>query len=485
MKTYKYIILVGLLTLLSCDDFLDNQPLSEVTTSGDIDVTTTSKYKSADDARTELNGAYKYFQENIFSLELFVLNDVQSDNCYLGNDEVPGMQVDNMKVTSMNTKLALYWGEYYGIAGIGTSVIENTRLMDNSLISDTDRKSLIAEGRFLRALAYLDIVRLWGDAPLTLKLIPTINKDNIDEVYPLYYPARSTSAEIYEAIINDLNAAVPDLPSSKKGVFNGSKGAAYGLLAKAYASRGVKAERDYNKVVEYCDKVIAEGYSLLPSYDDLWNPNNKGTSESIFEVAYTAEQPNWACWVLLKEEDGTVTWRRYCTPTHELLSKYEANDTRKASSFIWKEAPYDAYYSSSSYPFAYKIREKYSNIILMRLADIILLKAEALVELNRSAEAIDLVNQIRNRAGLTDLNKNMSQNEARLAVEKERQLELVLEGHRWFDLVRNERMVDVMTQHKGPDGKPFLNDVQSFRSLLPIPQTERDINTSLTQNEGY
>ena len=83
----------------------------------------------------------------------------------------------------------------------------------------------------------------------------------------------------------------------------------------------------------------------------------------------------------MKEDDGSVTWRRYCTPTHDLVAKFDKEkDTRYASSILWKSVPYDTYWPADSYPLSYKIREKTSNIILMRLADILLLKAEALVE---------------------------------------------------------------------------------------------------------
>lgn len=486
MKTYKYFILAsGMIFSLSCNDFIDKQPLSDFTSTGSTDTTLTSEYSNADDAQSGLNGAYSKFKQDIFQLENFMIGDIQSDNCYLGADETAGEDIDRLVTTSMNAKVALDWKEYYGMAGTATTVIENTRLMADGAITNDKRNAIIAEAKFIRAYAYFDIVRIWGDAPLVTKLIPAITNDNIEQVYPLLYPPRTASDSIYNQIVNDLTTAIPYLTSMSNGAFQATKGAAYALLAKVYATKGAIADRDYKTVVDYCDKVLAEGYKLVDDYDALWQADNKFTSESIFEVLYTAESPNWAYWVLLKESDGTVTWRRYCTPTHELLAKYDKNDVRKTASFIWKSAPYNVYYPANNYPFAYKIREKNSNIILMRLADIILLKAEALVELNRIPEAIVLVNQIRSRAGLTDLDQSLSQSAARLAVEKERQLELVLEAQRWFDLVRNGRMVAVMSQHKDGNGNLYISNVESYRNLWPIPQEQIDINSSLTQNEGY
>lgn len=486
MKIYKYLALAtGLFLMVSCNDFIDKEPLSDFTSEGSNDTIIKTKYKNVGDAESELNGAYSKFKQDIFQLENYMIGDIQSDNCYLGADETAGEDIDRLVTTSINVKVGIDWEQYFGMIGTATNVIENTRLMEEGTIKDDDRNRIIAEARFIRAFAYFDVVRLWGDAPMVLELLPPITNDNIDRVYPLLYPPRTSAEKIYETIINDLTTAVPYLSSTGNGAFKATKGAAYALLAKVYATQGARASRDYNKVVTYCDNVLAEGYKLVNDYESLWLPENKFTTESIFEVLYTADAPNWAYWVLLKEADGSVTWRRYCTPTQEFLAKYEKNDVRKNSSFIWRSVPYDVYYPAKNYPLAYKIREKNSNIILMRLADVILLKAEALVELNRVSEAIDLVNQIRNRAGLTDLDKTISQSAARLAVEKERQLELVLEGQRWYDLLRNERMIDVMSQHKDGNGNLYIKKIDPYRNLWPIPQKQIDLNQSLVQNEGY
>ena len=123
----------------------------------------------------------------------------------------------------------------------------------------------------------------------------------------------------------------------------------------------------------------------------------------------------------------------------------------------------------------------------MRLADFLLLKAEALVEIGQSGEAMDIVNKIRERAGLgaSSLNREMSQADARLAVENERQLELYMEAQRWYDLLRNDRMLEVMRKHKDQKGNLIFSDLQEFRTKWPVPQEEMDKNTNLVQNEGY
>lgn len=471
----------------ACESFLDQDPRSEFTHDG-IEVNT--RYKDKSEALAGLEGAYNSFKRDIFQLENYSINDIQSDNCYAGSDGIVDEDIDLLKLTPSNTKVKIVWDQYNAMAGNATSVIENTKLMTSDLISDSEKMRIIAEAKFIRAWAYFDMVRLWGDVPMRLKLLPTLTGENLEELLPEIFRPRSPQEEVYAQILSDLdeNETIKHLDSKGSGAFKATKGAAYALLAKVVATNGPKASRDYNKVISYCDKVSAEGYGLVDDFDDLWKADNKFTKESIFEVYYTAEQPNWAFWVLLKEEDGTVTWRRYCTPTHEFITKFDKEkDTRYASSIIWKPAPYEVHYPKANYPFSYKIREKSSNIILMRLADVLLLKAEALVEANKPAEAIDIVNQIRERAGLgaSSLKNTMPQAEARLAVEKERQLELYMEAQRWYDLLRNDRMLDVMKSHKDKNGKVLFGGLQSFRVKWPVPQKERDMNKFLTQNEGY
>lgn len=478
------------LSLGSCADFLDEKPQSDFMQEGTGTENLVSKYTSLADAESELQGAYSSFKTDIFQQENFMINDVQSDNCYVGGDGINEETIDLIKMYSTNVKVGLVWEQYFSMAGSATNVIENTRLMESSIISDADKARIMAEAKFIRAWAFFDMVRIWGDLPMVLQLIPTITSQNLDTWYPVMYPERTSEEQVYAQIIDDLDEdnTIKYLDSQNKGAFKATKGAAYGLLAKVLATRGEKSSRDYNKVIDYCNKCISEGYQLIATFDDLWNPDNKFTTESIFEVYYTIDSPTWAYWTLLKEDDGTVTWRRYCTPTQDLIAKYDkTKDVRYASSIIWKKAPYDVYYPASNYPFSYKIREKNSDIILMRLADILLLKAEALVELNRSPEAIDIVNAIRERAGfgISSLNRDMSQSNARLAVENERQLELYMEGQRWYDLVRNDRMLDVMRKHKDQNGKLLFADLESFRYKWPIPQSEMDKNIRLTQNEGY
>lgn len=477
--------------LVSCEKFLDEKPQSELTKEATEVSSLESAYKTVSDAQSELNGVYALFKADIYEACNYYFGDCMTDNCYIGGDGVNEEQFDNIALTATNSLIGIMWSQYYAVVGSATNVIENTKLMDSSIIDDVTRAQIIADAKFARAYVLFDIVRLWGAAPMALLLIPSITAENLDEWYPIMYPARTSEDDIYKQILEDLDqSTIDNLPSKNHGAFLGSKGAAYALLAKVYATMGEKSTRDYNKVIEYCQKVENEGYSLVDNFDDLWTVTNKFSSESIFEMYFSdaAEQHNWAYWVLLSDKSGdvVVSWRRYCTPTQDLLAKYDKdNDVRYGSSFYWASVPYDTYYPAKNYPLAYKIRQKESDIILMRLADILLLKAEALVETGNYKEAMEIVNnKIRSRAHVAAINAT-SADQARLAVENERQLELVLEGQRWFDLVRNDRLEAVMKTAHDKNGNLRFTEIPSWRQKFPIPQDQIDINERLTQNEGY
>lgn len=478
-------------SLVACEKFLDEKPQSDLTKENTQTQEQVSAYSSVSDAKSELNGVYALFKADIYEGNAFYIGDCMSDNCYIGGDGVSEEQLDNLTVSATNSVIATSWSQFYAIVGSATNVIENVKLMDSSLIDDATRAQIIADAKFARAWVLFDIIKYWGDAPMTLQLIPSITVDNIGKWYPIMYPSRTSEEEIYAQIISDLDEnTINNLPSKSAGAFCGTQGAAYGLLAKVYATMGKKSERDYSKVVDMCDNVIKQGYSLVPDFESLWTVDGKFSSESIFEMYFsdTAEQHNWAYWVLLTDVSGdvVVSWRRYCTPTQDIVAKFDKEkDVRYKSSIYWTAVPYDTYWPAKNYPLAYKIRQKESDIILLRLADILLLKAEALVELNRPKDALMIVNDIRNRAGLSGLSLSLSVAEARLAVENERQLELLFEGQRWWDLIRNERMEEVMKTAHDKNGNLRFSEIPAWRAKLPIPQAQIDINERLTQNIGY
>jgi hypothetical protein len=187
-------------------------------------------------------------------------------------------------------------------------------------------------------------------------------------------------------------------------------------------------------------------------------------------------------------------WKKFNIPSNDLVKAFddEQDAIRKASSIVFQDVTgkwTDPHYPQTDYPFVNKYRNNTSpspqNYILLRLADILLLKAEALNELGDVAGAAALVNQIRTRVQLPNTSAN-TQEAMRLAIEKERRLELAFEGHRWYDLKRTGRSIEVINNAKVPDGiTPEGYNLTQNRLLWPIPQAELDKNSKLTQNPGY
>jgi hypothetical protein len=187
-----------------------------------------------------------------------------------------------------------------------------------------------------------------------------------------------------------------------------------------------------------------------------------------------------------------MDWKKFNIPSNDLVNAFDAeqDQIRKNSSIVFMDVTgkwSDAHWPQTHYPFLNKYRLYLSpspqNYIFLRLADIILLKAEALNELGDVSGAAELVNQIRSRVSLPNTTAS-SQADMRLAIEKERRLELAFEGHRWYDLKRTGRAIEVINNAIDEDGNKLYNLTEN-RLLWPIPQAELDKNQNLTQNPGY
>ena len=344
------------------------------------------------------------------------------------------------------------------------------------------------------------MARLWGSFPVITNISKTITSDNIDEVYPTYYPPRSTSEECYQQIISDLLDAekyAPDFDPSDRTVM--SKTVAQAMLAKVYAEKTVQ---DYSKVIEYAEKVRATaGLELEPDYHTLWGWDDvakdcvkRNTSEGILEVHWTSGNGNWESWMYgrcLENYDYYFTWAKWITPSRDLINDFtnEGDDVRFNETVVYYTCTWSNYYPASNYPFMYKLRSGYNNEYKLRLADIILLEAEAYAWQGNIPQAEKLVNIIRERAKLPDLTSAQTASKETMidAVLHERRLELALEGERWFDLVRNGKVEKVMNglDDRDPGRHKQVKKFDENSYLLPIPQTALDENSNLEQNPGY
>lgn len=463
---------VPLMMHTGCSKFIDKSPVS--------DLTTQNFYKTDKDAEAGLVGAYNSLGDQFYIWDYITNGDARSDNSYAGGDNPDNFQIDNFTVAATNGNISRDWSGLYSGIGKANAVLDNVPNISDALFSDPDRKKqIIAEAKFLRAFHYFHLVPLYGKLPL----VTSLTQD--------FYPARSSVEEVYAQIEKDLTEAETDLPAPGAGIAAGrvTKGAAEALLAKVYAQ-----ELKYSEALDYCNKVLTYNYSLMAVYDQLFDGNHENNSESIFEIQHVANTfGSYAPNMMLPASITGESWIKFNTPTHDLVTamQAEAGSARLNASIVFAYSPTavpSPYTASELIPYVYKFRNPNgwnspNNQAIIRLADIILLKAEALNELNRTAEAVPLVNTIRTRAGLPNITVT-SQTDVRAAILKERRYELAFEGERWNDLLRagNTYLISVMNAQKKGDGSNLNYNVDAGKILFPVPQSERDKNHNLDQN---
>jgi len=487
MKNFaRSLILTGLvLSLFSCKEFLDLEPISQ-----SIAVANTSAdsvlYNTASEVEAALGGAYGDFKNEYFQLDYFVNGDAQSDDAYAGADNPANFQIDDYNLDATNSNVSRDWAYLYTTIGKVNAVINNVEKVNDPALTAQRVQEIIGEASFIRAFMYFQLVQLWGDVPLQLTEVKSISAANLDEIYPLLFPARASQAEVYDQIIKDLETALTRVKPTNVHKGYVTTGAVNAMLAKVHATI---EPHDWNKVLTYCNAVIDGPYSLLPEYDDLWDNANENTDEAIFEINYSggSSDGNWGT----KMFRG-LDWKKFNIPSNDLVQAFddEGDLIRKENSIIFLDVSgkwSDEHWPQINYPFINKYRNfeegSPQNYIFIRLADILLLKAEALNELGQPG-AKELVDMIRARVDLPGTPAS-TQAEMRLAIEKERRLELAFEGHRWYDLRRTGRAIDVINNAKGVGGEPLGYNLTPSKLFWPIPQAELDKNTNLTQNDGY
>ena len=485
MKNIAKILFSAVLVLgfFSCTKFLDLKPVSD-----GIAVENKSSdsilYKTASEAEAALAGVYGDFRNEYFELDYFVNGDAQSDDAYAGADNPANFQIDDYNIDATNLNVTRDWAYLYATIGKANAVIDNVNNVPDVTLTADRKKQIIGEASFIRAFMYFQLVQLWGDVPIVLKSVRVFNL----EILPMLFPPRNTTAEVYAQIIKDLETALSSVKATAINKGYATTGAVNAMLAKVYATQ---EPHDWNKVNTYCDAVIAGGYSLLPQYDQLWDNAHENSAESIFEINYegTNSSGNWGVGMFVG-----LDWKKFDIPSNDLVAAFDAeNDAvRKNSSINWLNISgkwSDQHWPQTNYPFIHKYRlvqwPSAQNYIFIRLADILLLKAEALNQNGDVAGAAALVNQIRHRVNLPNTSAGTKDAMA-LAIEKERRLELAFEGVRWFDLKRTGRVMTVINALTNfGTGVTQSYNLTGNRLIWPIPQAEMDKNTQLVQNPGY
>ena len=483
MKLKYNLIAIALLgfSFSSCSDFLEQNPQT--------DLSENDFYKTADDILSAVNGAYSSLQEGDIYGNWYVFGEIPSDNTrnQLSGSVTTQNEFDQFYIDTQNSMIANFWKAAYKVINRTNTILGR---IDGIEINTELANRYKLECKFIRALMYFNLVRVYGDVPLVLKEI------SISESYDIL---REPKENVYNQIIADLKEA-QDLPVSYSTAEDGraTQGAAKALLANVYMTLHKYAEAE-----TILAEIINSGrYSLLENtpgslnidgYKNVFSPVNHNSKEGIFEIQFLkggyGEGSNYAN-NFAPENSGTNVVAVGGTggnniPEMDFYNAYEEGDLRRDFSMSlgyydnrknneWVESRYVCKFMDVPY----QNNDASNNYPVIRYADVILMYAEALNQNGKTAEACKYLNMTRRRGfgyqttetSPVDL-QTTDKAQFALMVEQERRVELAFENHRWFDLIRTGRAVEVM-RSKGFS----LNETNL---ICPIPQKQIDVNPKL------
>lgn len=505
MKIFRYLYKPALISLValglnSCsDEFLNEEPRGLPSSA--------TLFEDEAGAIKATNGIYSYLRNwNVVGFPYFGIQMLPSDDVDVGSSpgdgSYPRLELINSFTYDPTTgELNGFWvGAYTGI-NHANQVIYNVPSIE---MDEALKARLIGEAKFLRAFFYFNLVRGFGEVPL------------IDKVYTDPEDARtavpkSTEEEIYDFIVQDLQAAIEALPLKSEyaggELGRATKGAAQGMLAKVYLFR-----QDYANAQQQAREVIQSGeYSLHPDFREVFLPAQENGSESLFEAqiidredqAISNEYTKW------QGIRGNFGWG-FNSPTEDLHNAFDPDDPRREATIFYDGEELEGSGRAISFPISEGAMPRANqktmlpedqwpaaypgnsptNRIILRYADVLLIYAEASNELGQSAEALTYLNMVRERArggnaGLLPDITIADQAGLREIIWHERRVELAMEGQRFFDLIRQDkvepgRATRILHEH----GK--TNFDMSRHANFPVPQQQIDVSEGvLTQDAGW
>lgn len=530
----KYLLAAGVfaagLLTTGCNDWLaEDSPGS--TKLDDFYVNGQAYIQNVNGCYTPLLWEYKgtYFSE-------WYIGDIASDDALKGGQNLADgsdvYDIDNFKTNANNAILLQYYrAKYVGIIRCNLAIQRLLEFEGDDEVSPERRDCLLGEAYFLRGFYYFQLVRIFGGVPLVNEVIDSSDR---------WQQPRATAQEVYASILSDLHNAEQLLykksqyPEEDMG--RATKGAATALLCKVYLYN-----HDYNNAYTWGKKFVddfyrAGEYSLCPIYADNFTLAGENGPESIFEIQYMADPTSdygdnfgfsrgTFTTILTRPRMSSladkVGWG-FDHPTQNLYDEFEPGDVRREASIGIPDAQcldeVEVNYLGNYY---YNNKTSYSeggtfpsidhhsrsplNYRLVRASDALLLYAEAALEsgrdLNGAKWALEEV-RARARANASDPNalpafpnyRGYSDNTESLrdAIRHERRVELAMEGHRWFDLVRWGIAAKVMDRDSGTYGRSEDEDIRAEMAafipgkheLFPIPSEELNLNP-MDQNPGY
>jgi hypothetical protein len=498
----KVLLITWVCSFLSCTD-LEEKPVGVLAPEG--------FFQSPKDVETAIFGAYGWIaSERLWGRQFVSAIMLRSDMVDIGDRGTPAerQNVNDFEMDDSNGMVRAFWPYWYQAISATNSAIAGAESLG---LPEEQISPLIAEARFVRAFSYYHLVRTFGDIPYIDFFIT--------EPASVISISKTPEAEVYTEILADLEFAKQWLPDQQPGDVRSrpTKGTAASYLASVHLTL-----LDYPKAYQEAKWVIDNkgtfNYALEPDFQNLFRAEEADNlTETIFSFDFLGQQngDGGANDDIMPPMTGIrgadeQAWS-VCVPSLAVYNTWDDRDYRKEVSFT-DEAPHDGVmlpyteFQNTKRPHIAKYRRypgesnaegRYSdhNYATMRYAEVLLMAAEALAEMNAgpNAEAESYVNEVRARArnwaGLpTDFPANadsgLSKDDFIDLVMEERRLELAFEYKRWYDIKRRQMGVEVFT---GPNSlEPHANFDPTRDYLMPLPQTELAINPNLLpQNNGY
>jgi hypothetical protein len=470
----------------ACNDLLTEQPKDRISTD--------AFYQTAADAKAAIAATYRPLSTGpIWGTNLQWALNAATDEARVGpEEENPNIvALTQLTWTTTNPYIAgsnASGGAWAGIYQMITRANLTLAKVPGITMDETQKGLILGEAKFLRALGYFYLVRLYGDVPLVR------TPEEQLELGP-----RAPQADVFTQIVKDATEAEAALPASWGATDKGraTKAAAQALLAEQYIWR-----KDWPNAATYAKKIIDGGlHGLQANYLNALLPGSQNRNEEVFAAQSSsvtgAPAIDIAAWEYPRNMNpnsngGWGTWQ----PLQTFIDSYPAGDYRKDVSFFTSGLDPSGKVVTFL-PHVYKFRpsarpgQQDVNWPIYRYADVLLMYAEALNEQGQTPSAIDYVNKVRararngtgteNRAAPADLAVSLTDVETRTAIFNERKWELAYEGKRWFDLVRQ----GFAAFQAAEQTDPTATNIQSTRMLWPIPQAQIDLNPKLIQNQGY
>lgn len=464
MKRLKIFLLLAFITATGCD-VLNHDPQTAI--SEDIAI---RDQKSAEAA---LNGLYSQLQStDYYGSNLQIISDVTSDISQSVGTWDFYREMDTYVTSAGNLENRNLWSQLYSTVNHANNIIADVPKLDD--VSQDVKDQILGEAYLIRGLAFFDLTRTFGGVPGVAGTmgvpLPTEPSRQIDESS---FPERTSIEASYAQAQSDLEAAETRLAGFD------SPNRASEAAAKALLSRYYLYIQDFDLAEQYATEVLDNySFELVENFADIFLDEN--TSEAIFELAYnTTDGNDIRFWYFPSSGGGRGDIALHDAYAEMVMAR--SDDER--GDLIAFDDNVGVYY-----PTKYQKSGGDDNIQVIRLAEVYLNRAEARARQQTPdlGGALSDLNEIRNRAGLQDTTGTGvdEQEEVLEAIELERGIEFIEEGHRWYDLVRTDRATTVLVNIDRTNGEPVsLND--PGRTVFPIPSRDIDANENLTQNEAY